>query len=52
VGRGGALADCGPSPPAAAYREEPGLSTTRFTLTVMRIKTHQKKAVTYELQAF
>ncbi len=36
---GGGLADCGLSPPPAAWRDEPGLSDTRFTLTVMRIKT-------------
>ena len=33
------------SPPPATCREEPGLSTTRFTVTVMRIKNTQKQVL-------
>ncbi len=39
----GGLAELWPLPPGpVADRDEPGTSDTRCTLTVMRIKTHQK----------
>jgi hypothetical protein len=52
VGRGGALADCGPSPPAAAYCEEPGVSTTRFTNPPKKESKKAKNAMNNKLQPF